>query len=85
MAKAKPTGHLASVEKVEDAIHRPIQTHSSVSMINHHTTSNSVLTPYGSMSNSLVVIPAGLPAAAGCRHTVFYRDKKVLFKVKPKP
>ena len=51
---------------------RPIQTHSSVSMINHHTTSNSVLTPYGSMSNSLVVIPAGLPAAARCWLTVFF-------------
>ena len=40
--------------------------------MNKKHTSNSVLTPYGSMSNSLVAIPAGWPAAPRCRPTVFY-------------
>ena len=47
--------------------------HSSVIMIKTHITSNSVLSPYGSMSNSLVAIPAGWLAAPCCRPTVFYR------------
>ena len=36
-------------------------------MIKTHTTSNSVLTPYGSMSNSLVAIPAVRARALGGR------------------
>ena len=46
--------------------------HSSVIMIKTHITSNSVLSPYGGMSNSLVAIPAGWLTAPCCRLTVFF-------------
>ena len=45
-------------------------------MINSRITSHSVLSPYGSMSITLVAIPAGMPAVPRCRPTVFYKPRR---------
>ena len=39
-------------------------------------TSHSVLSPNGSMSITLVAIPAGMPAVPRCRPTVFYKPRR---------
>ena len=45
-------------------------------MMNSRITSHSVLSPNGSMSITLVAIPAGMPAVPRCRPTVFYKPRR---------